>query len=484
VLVQITLMLVALTGPLLMERLHEKSRQLGVQSMVAGGAPINGIPRSQTGQPAMLVLTYHNVEEHPSSPYSLTPSRFADHMRMLHDVGYTTATTADVEALLAGQPASGHKVLITFDDGAKGIWTHADPVLAHYRMHALAFIVTGLVGTRQPHYVTWAELKAMQRSGRWDFGSRTHLGHRTVAVSPAGGTGPFLASLKWLAKEERSETISEYSARVSDDLAASRAGLTAHGLPDPRFLALPYSRGGVRSDDPRIAPVLTKILHGQFSAVFTNEANARAITRTEINSRLLRRIDVTGQMSATALFWRLHRASPQTVAQSNLRLGSDWCCAAGMSNVTTEDQGQVRLTGPKPTGWRMSTYEPSTIAGWSAYQFSATGHGLSAPHAAVALRVSSDSAAEVRVVMTSTHVRLLRTAGANRTTEIARRSLKPADVHRARVTATSTNTIVQVDGMRIASLGPRSGGIGLGVHLSDKTRKPWFEDVRVAPAES
>ena len=43
-----------------------------------------------------------------------------------------------------------HAVMITFDDGAQGVWEYAEPVLKRYNMSATAFIITGFVGTHAP----------------------------------------------------------------------------------------------------------------------------------------------------------------------------------------------------------------------------------------------------------------------------------------------------------------------------------------------
>ena len=73
-----------------------------------------------------------------------------------------------------------HSVMITFDDGAKGVWQYADPVLARYDLHATAFIITGFVGTHAPYYMTWDEIAELHDSGRWDIEAHTHLGHVQV----------------------------------------------------------------------------------------------------------------------------------------------------------------------------------------------------------------------------------------------------------------------------------------------------------------
>jgi poly-beta-1,6-N-acetyl-D-glucosamine N-deacetylase len=411
---------------------------------------------------------------------------FADDVHTLAEAGYTAATAADIDAALAGHPPVGHKVLITFDDGAKGIWTYADPILAHYRMHAMAFIITGDVGTHRPYYVTWPELQAMHRAGRWDFESHTHLGHGAIPSSPFGGKGPFLATRQWLPSLHRYETLTEYQARVSEDLAASRADMIAHGLPAPHFFAFPFSATGYPANDRRIPPLLRSIIRGQFAAAFENERNAGAISSNELATRLLPRIEITGHTSPLTMLRRLRRVSPLTVEEANLSRETDWCCAAEMPNVTVDQQGALRLLGTKRTGWRLSTYGPGRAASWAAYTFSATAHALTPANSAAALMVRSDGTAAIRVIVTREKARIVLVNDTGGTTELAHRKIRPADAHHARVTVTPAGTSVVVDGFKVAEfgarIGPPSGGIGLGEYLTGGPAMPWFDDVTITPA--
>ena len=84
--------------------------------------------------------------------------------------------------------------MITFDDGATGVWQYADPVLKRLDMHAIAFIITGFVGTHAPYYMTWDQITELHNSGRWDMEAHTHLGHVQVPSDNNGNEGPFLTT--------------------------------------------------------------------------------------------------------------------------------------------------------------------------------------------------------------------------------------------------------------------------------------------------
>jgi biofilm PGA synthesis lipoprotein PgaB len=483
VLAQLAIVAIALSAPLYFAWLRSQAEQLGLQhgTRETAAPPIQD--RLST-KPALLVVSFHNLEPNPHSPYSLTPRAFDVDMHTLVAAGYTSATAADVDAALAGHPPSGHKVLITFDDGARGIWTYADRILARYRLHAMAFIITGQVGAHQPYYVTWPELRAMHRSGRWDLESHTHLGHGLITSSPIGGKGAFLAGLQWLPALHRHETISEYESRVRNDLTESRFDMIAHGLPAPHFLAYPFSATGYLSKDKKIPSVLRRLVGEQFVAAFNSDNDdAGAITSHDATRRLIPRIEVTGQMPPLTLLARLRRASPLTVDEADPYRATDWCCLANAPNVAADSQGAMRLLSTKPTGWRLSTYGPSRVSSWPAYTFSATGHALTT-NAAAALLVRNDGTAAIRVIVTRTRARVVLVGEAGGTTEIAQHNLPPADTHSIRVTVTPAGTTAVVGGIVIAQLGPHvgppNGGIGLGLNMTENQTEPWFDDVAIA----
>ena len=75
-----------------------------------------------------VIITYHDIGRRPS-PYTVTPEEFAVQMRTIHEAGWSTLTAAQIVAWMHGGRCP-HSVMITFDDGAKGVWQYADPILA------------------------------------------------------------------------------------------------------------------------------------------------------------------------------------------------------------------------------------------------------------------------------------------------------------------------------------------------------------------
>jgi len=149
------------------------------------------------------VLMYHHVVP-AHGRISVTTRRFAQQMAGLARAGYTSLTAAQFAGYLAGEPVPRKSVLITFDDGYLDNWVHAHPILKHYGMHAVLFLVTGWIGNGpvrpqagqdgplpdtpdhaacsrliaggRPDAVMlrWSEVQAMQADGTFEFHSHTH----------------------------------------------------------------------------------------------------------------------------------------------------------------------------------------------------------------------------------------------------------------------------------------------------------------------
>ena len=189
-------------------------------------ARLRAVPDLPAGA-APIVLTYHDISDEPGY-YTVTPATFAAQMQLLHDAGYTTLTAAQFTDWLHGAPLPRRSVLVTLDDGVEGIWRAADPILARLGQHAIAFVITGFVGTRQSYYANWPELTAMAASGRWDIESHSHVGHVRFTINDRNEQGPFLTNRHYLAAEHRVETDGEYRSRVANDLRRSVEEISEH----------------------------------------------------------------------------------------------------------------------------------------------------------------------------------------------------------------------------------------------------------------
>lgn len=112
------------------------------------------------------VLMYHNIARVPSKGSAnyrglfVSPSMFAQQMKYLKDNGYKTLTPDEFFTILkSGKNPKQKSVLITFDDGSRGQYRYAYPVLKKYKMTATFYIIAD----RSP--IKTKELKEMAKNG-------------------------------------------------------------------------------------------------------------------------------------------------------------------------------------------------------------------------------------------------------------------------------------------------------------------------------
>lgn len=240
------------------------------------------------------IVTYHNISNTPG-PYTVTPQAFADQMALLSAAGWHTLTAAELVSWIHGATLPSHSVLITFDDGVRGVWQYADPVLARYQFHAVAFVITAFPGTHGKYYMTWSELQRMQRSGRWDIESHTSDEHLIIQVDASGRQDGMLNNLLYDPKTGKHESLTSYQERIRSDLRLSKDQLVNHGFPSPQLFAYPYS---AYSSSTEVTAVLRSTIGSLFATSMLDGASAKPTTPTLLKQGYLQRVDI---MSSTTL---------------------------------------------------------------------------------------------------------------------------------------------------------------------------------------
>jgi len=100
--------------------------------------PLSGMP----------VLLYHQVND-SGSRLSVSPDRFEEQMKYLHDAGYRAVTPENLEDfLLHKKPLPKKSIMITFDDGFLDNHKNALPILKKYNFNAVFFITTKFIGKK------------------------------------------------------------------------------------------------------------------------------------------------------------------------------------------------------------------------------------------------------------------------------------------------------------------------------------------------
>lgn len=281
--------------------------------VVLGDDVLAAVAASPSYLDAVPVLTFHDIDVEPRSPYSITPEQFATHMAALDQAGFHTVSLADVADVVAGRRPSlpPKPILITFDDGARGVWTWGDPILARHGFRAVAFVVTSPLGQGEgpiSYYMDWPMLRQMVASGRWEVGGHTHNGHRTI---PAGrDPAPWLTNVAVDAQGER-ESIDSWEVRVSEDLAANRAMIERELGVEVSALAYPFSAGASPTNDERIPRLLRTLVGEQFSLAFTSVGQHAVVLAGEEPLLLPRLRSVTGDATAASVLALIADGVPQ-----------------------------------------------------------------------------------------------------------------------------------------------------------------------------
>lgn len=249
---------------------------------------------------APIVLAYHDISPGPtSSGYVVTPRSFANEMAMLHEAGYRTLTGPQFLRYQRTGEAPPRSVLITFDDGTRGLWTYADPILARYGFSAVSFLITGAVGTHAPYYLTWPQVDRMASSGRWTFGSHTHDLHTKVEAS----NGKKVSALTARAGTPGDrESLGTFRHRVAADLQQSLDDFAAHGLRRPQLFAWPFSGISGAQPDPAAAAVSEQEIGRLFRASFVNVFRPRPATPSDVRRGRVQRLEIVGEDTARSVF--------------------------------------------------------------------------------------------------------------------------------------------------------------------------------------
>ncbi|WP_164478456.1 polysaccharide deacetylase family protein [Mycolicibacterium stellerae] len=424
---------------------------------------------STGSQAAPIILTYHDID-YRGDKYTVSPESFAAQMQLIHDAGWTTLTSAQIRAWVRGEPLPPHSVMITFDDGARGVWKYADPILARNNQHAAAFIITGFVGTHAPYYLTWSELAELSASGRWDLEAHTHLGHVRVPSDASGGMEPFLTTMQYLPDQHRVETQEEYQARVLGDLSECKHQFLVHGLPEPSLFAFPFS---AHDDDPAGTGILKNLVTSLYDAGMLDQADATSVTTSDQRAQgNIARMDVTADVTPDTLADRLISASPLEPAAAQPLLDTEqWMTSEQQATEVTIDDGRLVLD-PGPGQDLSLQYARYRSSMWTNYTVSAdigtfeySGDGTTTGLTVLV----GDSRDEVQLSVSSSAYQV--TQGYYSPTDVGSGELPSATTYHAVISVTPDQVVVTIDDNIVATVPVQTdrphetaGGISVSAH--------------------
>ncbi|MEE4543059.1 polysaccharide deacetylase family protein [Streptomyces sp. V4-01] len=454
------------------------------------GAEVAAWTRSAKELPATgapVVLTYHDISPHSSSPYVVTPAAFDAQLAALEKAGYRTLTAEEFATYLRGGVAPPRSVLITFDDGTNGLWVYGDRILARHHMHATSFLITGRVDHDRPYYLTWHEIKRMADSGRWDFQDHTQDSHRREPVDAAGHLGSMLANRLWLPEQHRLETVTEYEARVERDISGSVHDITGHGLPKPLLFAFPFSEATDRANVSAPALTAQQMLEKHFLATMS-DVSSRPLTasRRAAAAHTVQRLEVLKSTTPGQLLDRIAAwlQVPPSAADP-LSTPTQWV-NSDRKQATSLDAFTGRVTPAAGAQYVAADYRPLNSLDWTGYRVTATLNSLGNGTNQGAVTVRTGSLEAVTVSVSQGTLSLL--IGDRR---VAAKSMPAAPTHSLSVTVSGKTTTATVDDTHTVRWTSKltgadlTGGVGIRVGINRRTADwPSFASLRIAPAQS
>jgi len=128
------------------------------------------------------ILLYHRIDySETDNRYYVTPEKFEDQMKLLHDWEYTSITTEMlVNAITKGTKLPPRPVLITIDDGNLDNYTNAYPIMQKYGFTGVLYLVNNYVGYNK--YMNKEQILEMVAAG-WEVGSHSmnHFDLKTIS---------------------------------------------------------------------------------------------------------------------------------------------------------------------------------------------------------------------------------------------------------------------------------------------------------------
>ena len=87
------------------------------------------------------ILMYHEISD-LDNPWCVTPENFAEQMKFLQEQGYKTINLTQLrEGIEAKKEMTEKLIVLTFDDGRKGAYDFAFPVLQKYGFTATVYVI-------------------------------------------------------------------------------------------------------------------------------------------------------------------------------------------------------------------------------------------------------------------------------------------------------------------------------------------------------
>ena len=212
-------------------------------------------------QDRYAVLAYHSVVDDTASkeekyyfPHTISTNLLISHFNWLKDNGYNVVSWQQIIDAENGKGTlPDHAVLLSFDDGYATMYNVIYPILKAYNYPAVFAPVSSWLNTpvtkKIPYantylprsvFVTWEQVREMEKSGLVEIASHTHDSHHGVRANPAGSQLPAVISPEY--KNNKYETKAEYRNRLVRDFTLSSQSIQREVGKKPRIMVWPYGQ--------------------------------------------------------------------------------------------------------------------------------------------------------------------------------------------------------------------------------------------------
>jgi peptidoglycan/xylan/chitin deacetylase (PgdA/CDA1 family) len=156
---------------------------------------------------SVAIVMYHGVDRDPMEvPHwcHLEAAGFEEQVRFLSREYRVIELSEAIERIGRRAPLPERCAVVTFDDGLRDVSTTAYPILRRHGVPASVFLVTGLIGSRQP---TWPDrtYQALSITSRASIAMAGETWPLTTGSERASACSALNARLKTLPDRERAE---------------------------------------------------------------------------------------------------------------------------------------------------------------------------------------------------------------------------------------------------------------------------------------
>lgn len=136
-------------------------------------------------------LVYHHFAHDTPASTSVTPELFEEHLRFLKENDFSVIFLSEAVRLLrSGEPFPDRCVVLTADDAYTTVLSGAMPLLEKYNFPMTVFVTTEGVERGFGAYLTWDQMRKMQKTGLIEYGNHSHTHEHFIL-----GHGDFEADL-------------------------------------------------------------------------------------------------------------------------------------------------------------------------------------------------------------------------------------------------------------------------------------------------